>query len=233
MKMKELEQRTGLGRDTIHFYIREGLLAEPERPKRNVAIYTDDHVRRLRLIRRLQEERFFPLSVIRDIVNKIDELSDGSGTLTSMDVVLFSIIYGTAPTDDVPLEEAAAAAGLTMAQAQDLIEVEVIEPVKTDNGLMLDFRDVALINVAGEMVAAGYTAEAGFPLTTLAWHVNAVRQLAKDEVAIFRQYLSDDVPLEAAAEMAERGVELLNRLLTIMRTRTILREFQEAPIDGG
>lgn len=228
MKMKELEQRTGLGRDTIHFYIREGLLAEPERPKRNVAIYTDDHVRRLRLIRRLQEERFFPLSVIRDIVNKIDELSDGSGTLTSMDVVLFSIIYGTAPTDDVPLAEAAAAAGLTDAQVQDLIDVEVIEPVKTDKGLMLDFRDVALINVAGEMVAAGYTEEAGFPLKTLAWHVGAVRQLAKDEVAIFRSSLNDDVPLEAAAEMAERGVELLNRLLTILRTRTILREFQEA-----
>ena len=34
MKMKELEARTGVGREAIRFYIREGLLPEPERPKR-------------------------------------------------------------------------------------------------------------------------------------------------------------------------------------------------------
>ena len=39
MKMKELERETGVGRETIRFYIREGLLPEPERPKRNVAAY--------------------------------------------------------------------------------------------------------------------------------------------------------------------------------------------------
>ena len=33
MKMKELEDRSGIGRETIRYYIREGLLPEPERPK--------------------------------------------------------------------------------------------------------------------------------------------------------------------------------------------------------
>ena len=54
MKMKELEAATGIGRETIRYYIREGLLPEPVRPKRNVATYGREHVKRLNLIRRLQ-----------------------------------------------------------------------------------------------------------------------------------------------------------------------------------
>ena len=37
MKMAELERRSGVGRETIRYYIREGLLPERERRARNVA----------------------------------------------------------------------------------------------------------------------------------------------------------------------------------------------------
>ena len=43
MKMAELERRSGVGRETIRYYIREGLLPEPERRARNVAVYGDVH----------------------------------------------------------------------------------------------------------------------------------------------------------------------------------------------
>ena len=56
LKMKDLETRTDVSREAIHFYLREGLLPEPERPKRNVAHYNEGHVARIKLIKRLQEE---------------------------------------------------------------------------------------------------------------------------------------------------------------------------------
>src|SRR5512134_917083 len=68
LKMKDLEQATGVGRESIRFYIREGLLPEPERPGRNVAWYDESFVERISLIKRLQQERFLPLSVIKGIV---------------------------------------------------------------------------------------------------------------------------------------------------------------------
>ena len=37
MKMRELEQRTGVHRETIRVYLREGLIPEPERPRKTVA----------------------------------------------------------------------------------------------------------------------------------------------------------------------------------------------------
>ncbi|MBC7495712.1 MAG: MerR family transcriptional regulator, partial [Sphingomonadaceae bacterium] len=69
MRMRELESRSGVGRETIRFYIREGLLPEPARAARNSASYTETHVTRLGLIKRLQEERFLPLAVIRSILD--------------------------------------------------------------------------------------------------------------------------------------------------------------------
>ena len=75
LKMKDLEARTGVGRETIRFYIREGLLPEPERPARNVAWYDEAFVERIRFIKELQEKRYLPLSVIRRIVADDEELS--------------------------------------------------------------------------------------------------------------------------------------------------------------
>jgi DNA-binding transcriptional MerR regulator len=81
LKMKDLEARTGLTRQAIHFYLREGLLPEPERPKRNVAHYSEEHVDRIKLIKRLQEEKFLPLGVIktccrtRILMSKIPEVA--------------------------------------------------------------------------------------------------------------------------------------------------------------
>ena len=67
MRMRELERASGVSRETIRFYIREGLLPEPDRTHRNSATYTDEHLARLLTIRRLKDERFLPLSVIRSL----------------------------------------------------------------------------------------------------------------------------------------------------------------------
>ena len=69
LKMRDLERATGVGRESIRFYIREGLLPEPERPGRNVAWYDESFIERIRLIKELQQKRFLPLQVIKAIVN--------------------------------------------------------------------------------------------------------------------------------------------------------------------
>src|ERR1019366_3217668 len=71
LKMSELAERSGVSPATIKHYRREGLLGSPEdvlRTSRNMAYYPAEFVERVRLIKRLQEERFMPLRVIRDLV---------------------------------------------------------------------------------------------------------------------------------------------------------------------
>jgi DNA-binding transcriptional MerR regulator len=69
LKMSELARASGVSAGTIKHYLREGLLgAEDEivRTSRNMAWYPEEYVERIRLIKRLQEERFLPLRLIKD-----------------------------------------------------------------------------------------------------------------------------------------------------------------------
>ena len=52
----------------MRHYLREGLLPDPVKTSKNMAYYPPEFVDRIRLIKRLQEERFMPLRVIRDVV---------------------------------------------------------------------------------------------------------------------------------------------------------------------
>src|SRR6266480_6817700 len=72
LKMSELAERSGVSTGTIKHYLREGLLGEGEdivRTSRNMAYYPPEYVERIRLIKRLQEERFMPLRVIKEVID--------------------------------------------------------------------------------------------------------------------------------------------------------------------
>jgi len=69
MRMAELALRSGVSRETIHFYLREGLLPRPRKAGRTVAYYDAEHLSRLTLIRTLREEKYLPLAVIRRLLD--------------------------------------------------------------------------------------------------------------------------------------------------------------------
>ena len=68
LKISELAERADVPVATVRHYLREGLLPEPVKTSKNMAYYPPEFVDRIRLIKRLQEERFMPLRVIRDVV---------------------------------------------------------------------------------------------------------------------------------------------------------------------
>lgn len=68
MRMAELSAQSGVPRETIHFYLREGLLPRPVKGGRTVAFYGPEHLERLLLIRRLREEKYLPIAVIRRLL---------------------------------------------------------------------------------------------------------------------------------------------------------------------
>ena len=70
MKISELAKLSEVPKETIHFYIREGLLPKPQKRGRNVADYDDNYVELIRLIKNLQEQLYLPLSVIKKIMKQ-------------------------------------------------------------------------------------------------------------------------------------------------------------------
>ncbi len=49
-RMRDLVEQTGLTRETIHYYLSEGLLPPAIKTGRNTALYTEQHLERLRKI---------------------------------------------------------------------------------------------------------------------------------------------------------------------------------------
>ena len=70
MTIRELSSRAGVTRRTIHFYIQEGLLPQPERPHKNIAYYDEEFIEMIAAIKKAQTERFLPLVVIRKILDQ-------------------------------------------------------------------------------------------------------------------------------------------------------------------
>src|SRR3954447_1531713 len=70
LRMGELARASGVSAATIKHYLREGLLPEPVKTSRNMAYYPADFVERIRMIKQLQEERYMPLRVIKDLLEE-------------------------------------------------------------------------------------------------------------------------------------------------------------------
>ncbi|MEV6815503.1 MerR family transcriptional regulator [Micromonospora sp. NPDC051296] len=73
MRIAELSSRSGITIPSIKFYLREGLLAPGEATGRNQAVYTDEHLHRLRLIRALIDVGGLSIAAARDVLAAIDE----------------------------------------------------------------------------------------------------------------------------------------------------------------
>ena len=70
MKISELAERTRVPKETIHYYLREGVLRKPRKAGKNIADYNENYVEQIRIIKQLQEHYFLPLSVIKKIIRR-------------------------------------------------------------------------------------------------------------------------------------------------------------------
>jgi DNA-binding transcriptional MerR regulator len=217
MKMRELERRSGVGRETIRYYIGMGLLPEPARPKPNVADYSEDHVQRLAVIRRLQAERNLPLAFIRSVLER-----PGHGeiaALPGLDVMLAARLGVAVGETGTRLAAAAAEAGLEPAELEVLARDGVIE---IRNGT-LEPLDLAIARQWGKVKAAGYTPEAGFFAEDAALYVQALAPLTRREIERFYGRLAGSGTVEDFARLGQAGVEHINDLIALIRTRLLLR----------
>ena len=70
LRMRDLVRITGLPRETIPFYLAQGLLPKPLKTGRNTAVYGTEHLDRLQRIKDLQERHFLPLRAIKAVLEE-------------------------------------------------------------------------------------------------------------------------------------------------------------------
>src|SRR5215470_13833884 len=224
LKMKDLERATGVGRESIRFYIREGLLPEPERPGRNVAWYDESFVERIRLIKELQQKRYLPLQVIKAIVNGDAPPSPGEvRTLGALEGKLPPAGDAALAGRREPLAALAKRTGLPVREIRELAAIESIEIVTTADGASVEGVGIRVVELWGRFRVAGFTAERGFRTEQMRLYVDVVNLLAREELRRFSKGLTGQVTDAELVRMAEEGIRLGSEVLALFRHAALLR----------
>jgi len=130
LKIAELVERTGVSRELIHHYLRQGLVPACEQRGR----YDERQLALLRLIRRLRDEFHLPLETIRRVFELFDFEPGRLEPLFELEplalrlerfVVDEDLGLGRTPTTD----ELIAAAGIDGSELQGLIDDGIIAPL--------------------------------------------------------------------------------------------------------
>jgi DNA-binding transcriptional MerR regulator len=221
LKMSELAERSGVSPGTIRYYLREGLLGDGGdivRTSRNMAYYPPDYVERIALIKRLQEERFMPLRVIRgalredpDRVRALIELEDR---------IIERALVSAEGRGRVSRRAAAERYGVPAEVLDRLAQIGVLTP----NARGYDRDDVEIIEAIASFRAGGYEEALGFTVYDTLRYRDALEPLVKAEVRALLERLAGEVEVERAMEIIAAGTEPLRELIGAMHSKLLLAE---------
>lgn len=233
MKMKELEAATGIGRETIRYYIREGLLPEPVRPKRNVANYGKEHVKRLNLIRRLQQERHLPLSVIKSIVDAgLDQPQGGFEALIGLEVAMGPLLADGRALAPMKIGDVAKATGISIEEIRKFAGIGLIHIDERDGGEWLNQRNVRIMEIIAQTRADGFVPEVGYTVESYEIYPQMVELLARRAVVGFYSRLGDKLDQPAAATLAVNGIRTLSEMIPLLLIDKIVRGVETISTKG-
>lgn len=224
MKMKDLEQRTGVNRETIRVYFRQGLLPEPARPKPNVAVYDEGHVAAIAAIRELQQGRRIPLRRIRQAM-------DGDASAIPGDAgayVQLERLVAARVGLDGDLVTLATVEEINPRAREDAERFEAVGAVRLTRrrgAIWLSHTDAQLVGLWGRMRAAGFSEANGFSPEVTGIYVDAARDLARAEVGVFLSTIAGRLGEEQAAELAQAALQLMLDFFGLLRMKAVLAEF--------
>ena len=161
MKIRDLVQHSRVSKETIHFYIREGLLPKPLKRGRNIAEYDDSYVERIRFIKELQDRHFLPLAVIKNILKKQKNSSEWQ-SLLNLRREYFRPIDQFLPNEISGEELFLKATGLGRKWLSKMEEWEIITPEIRNGQKVYAQDDITLGKLIVEMDTIGLGAIEGF-----------------------------------------------------------------------
>jgi DNA-binding transcriptional MerR regulator len=221
LKISELAERSGVSVATITHYLREGLLGDEDdvlRTSRNMAYYPVQFVERVRLIKRLQEERFMPLRVIRDVLD--DDPERALRMIELEDRILERAI------------EASETGRVSRTRARETYDVpaNVLDRLEglgvlTPNARGYDADDVAIIQAISRFRAGGYEETLGFTVYDTLRYRQALEPLVQEEVRVLLERLGG-MDVDRAVKIISSGTEPLRDLVGAMHSKLLLAELR-------
>jgi DNA-binding transcriptional MerR regulator len=218
LRMRELAAASGVPAPTIKHYLREGLLPEPVKTSRNMAYYPPEFVDRIKLIKRLQEERFLPLKAIKNVLDEDPERA--KAMLELGDQILDRALAGERSRTSAA--EVRKRYGVPKEVLDRLAELEVVTP----NSRGYTPSDVTIIEAISRFRAGGYDEQIGFTVYDTLRYKAALEELVRQEVDVVMDRLAGEVPPERVVELLEAGAQPLKDFIAALHTKLMVAELE-------
>lgn len=226
LKMSELAEASGVSAGTIKHYLREGLLGSGDdgvvRTSRNMAYYPPEFVERIQLIKRLQEERFMPLRLIRKVLD--EDPVRAQAIVDTEDRIIERTLARRGENERMPVAEVLERYAVPQDALDRLAELGVLSP--DAQGYEAD--DVAMIEALSRFRAGGYDESLGFTVYETLRYREALQPLVEEEVRSLLDRLagSGEIDEDQAVEIIVAGTEPLRELIGAMHSKLLIAELR-------
>jgi len=221
LKISELAEAAGVPVATVRHYLREGLLPEGTKTSRNMAYYPAATVERIRLIKLLQEERYMPLKVIGELLDREGGDTDAvRALLAESDREIDRAL--AREHERVPAAEVSDRYDVPADVLDRLAELGILSPAADG----YSSSDVRIIAAIARFRAGGYDERIGFTVYDAARFLGPLQALARREVELLSEKLVGRFEPDRAAALIEAGIEPLADLIAAMNSKLIATELE-------
>jgi len=202
MKISELVKKTGVPKETIHFYIREGLLRKPRKSGVNSAEYNDSYIDQIQMIKDLRDNYYLPIPEIKKLIKNFKKQSPSDQAVSQfhskfsrpMDRLLTAEIIG----EDAFRE----ATGLGKKWHARAIEWGLISPESRGDQEVFSADDVAIGKLMVDMERVGFGPKDDFDPEDLKYIATFIRGYV---VNSFNKYYKSNLEKLHSEDYSEKG----------------------------
>ncbi len=212
LKAGALARAAGVSITTVKYYVKEGLVQPACKTGPNMAYYSPDCVERIRLIKSLQKDRFYPLSVIRSLLE--------SGMGNTHEVELLNAIHKVdyrSSSETWSAAEAARQSGLTRPQIARLTEAGLLRPETEKGRPRYTESDVRILLLARQRLDAGIPLEQTLQAFG-AYDAALLDAIGRDiDSLILASFLGRPLSTDAAIRLIQVSDETLDSYVALRR----------------
>jgi DNA-binding transcriptional MerR regulator len=229
LRMRDLVRITGLPRETIHFYLAQGLLPKPLKTGRNTAVYGPEHLDRLQRIKDLQERHFLPLRAIKAV---LDEGAFG-GFSEEQESMLRRVRASMAPALTTSAAGTVAVSTLvpsrvSAADFEEMKKLGLVEVTGKGRDAVVSEEDAHIVSCWSDVSGQFEPDESQLTPAELAIYDEAIEALVDREAHLLTRRFTH-MSGERAAELIESGEPIVIRLLAALRRKKIAALLRALP----
>jgi DNA-binding transcriptional MerR regulator len=202
MKISELVKRTHVPKETIHFYIREGLLRKPRKSGVNSAEYNERYVDQIQLIKDLRDNYYLPIPEIKKVVKAFKKQSPSDQAVSQFYSRFFRPADRLLAREVIGKEAFRQTTGLGRKWLDKAEEWDLITPEKRKGDVVYSPDDLAVGKLMVDMDQLGFGPKDGFDPEDLRQIAEFVKEYV---VSVSKKYYENNLEKLTSKEYAEKA----------------------------